>query len=369
MNLTEKNKSYLVGGLSLVAILLLLLLIGEIVLPFVFAIFVAYLFNPLILKIQKKIRNRYLAVTSFLFVVILLFFGIVFFFGSHIVKDTNRLVSSVKTFTDENEQQINEVKNSVISFVDYAYDSEELKSQIDSLITENNEADLASTIGYVYSFFEDSDKTKDDSKPEPWSPLYMFIYTVVYAVIILYSYDYFEGKYVKYFSKRKLINKNFDGILSDFKISFINYFRQRGKVVLINIVILIIAFTILDLPGAIIIGILTGVLSYASHYHYLSLPLVGIGCWMLSIENNMSFFLYFGILLFVYILISILEETVYFEKIMKSVNGMNSAIMLLSFTLWIYVFGGFTGTIIALPLTQLIMIFMDRIFLIKNEVQ
>lgn len=367
MNLTEKNKSYLIGALLLSAILLLLLLIGEIILPFVFAVFIAYLLNPVILKIQKKIRNRDLAVTSLLFVVIILVVGIVFFFGGHIVKDSKRLVSSVESFTDKNEQQINEIKNKVISFVDFAYDNEEIKKQIDSLTTEENEQDLVSTLGSVYSFFEDSDKNNDDSKPEPWSPFYIFIYTILYAVTILYSYDYFEGKYVKYFSKRKLISKNLDGILRDFKITCVNYIRQRGKVVLINTVILIIAFSVIDLPGAIIIGIVTGCLSYASHYHYLSLPLVGIGCWMLSIENNTSFFLYFGILLFVLILISILEETIYFMKIMKSVNGMNSAITLLSFTLWIYVFGGFTGTIIALPLTQLILIIMDRLFLFKRD--
>jgi len=69
----------------------------------------------------------------------------------------------------------------------------------------------------------------------------------------------------------------------------------------------------------------------------------------------------------VFILISILEETVYFERIMKSVNGMNSAIILLSFTLWIYIFGGFAGTIIALPLTQLILISMDHLLLNSKE--
>ncbi len=108
-------------------------------------------------------------------------------------------------------------------------------------------------------------------------------------------------------------------------------------------------------------------MTYAAHFHYLTLPITGIGCWILSIEHDTNFFLFFGILAAIYILISILEETVFFNRIMKSVNGMNPAIMILSFTLWIFVFGGFAGTIIALPLTQLIMIYMDRLMLYSKE--
>jgi len=56
---------------------------------------------------------------------------------------------------------------------------------------------------------------------------------------------------------------------------------------------------------------------------------------------------------------------------MKIVSGMNPAIMLLSFTLWIYVFGGFVGTIVALPLTQLVMIILDRLLLtsVKEKIK
>lgn len=355
----------------MLAILFLLQVIGEIVLPFVFAIFIAYLLNPLILKIQKKIRNRYLAITSFLLPLALMFIGIFFFFGGHLIKDSKRLISSVETFSHENNQRIEEIKSSIIGLFDRGNGSDSIKTQIKSLSnlnTEENKQDLMSTIESVYSFFENSSEEKENSEPvESWSSLYMLIYTILYAVIIMYSYPYFEGKLDKYLINIKPVNRRLEGILMDFNNTFILYFKQRSKVVFINTIILIIAFTVMDLPGAIILGILTGILSYAAHYHYLSLPIVGIGCWVLSMENHTSFFLYFGILLFVFILISILEETVYFDKIMKSVSGMNSAIVLLSFTLWIYVFGGFIGTIVALPLTQLILIYMDHLLLYSKE--
>jgi len=370
MALSDKNKAYLIGGATLVAIVLLLLLVGEIVLPFVLALFVAYLLNPLIRKIQTKIKNRVLAVTSFLLVLVALLVGIVVFFGSHILKDSKRLIGAVNTFAQDNKQEIDELKTNAVNFFDEVAQSDAVQQRIassDTLSTEEKEQDLTSAIESVYSLFEKEEGTKDAPKRKPWNPYVMLIYTLAYTVIILCSYAYFEQKYRKYFGNRKPSNKFLEGIFADFKNVFLKYFRQRAKVVAINMVIFITAFSILDLPGAIVLGIVTGLLTYASHFHYLSLPLVAIGCWVLSVEHDIAFLLYFGILLAVYIIVSVLDETVYFNRIMKSVNGMNSAIALLSFTLWIAIFGGFMGTVIALPLTQLIMIYMGRLLLNAKE--
>ena len=77
--------------------------------------------------------------------------------------------------------------------------------------------------------------------------------------------------------------------------------------------------------------------------------------------------LFFGIVLGVYALVSALEETVFFNRIMKSVSGMNPAITILAFSFWVYVLGGFVGTILALPLTQLVLIYLDRILEHQKE--
>jgi predicted PurR-regulated permease PerM len=370
MTLTDKNKAYLIGGLSLAVLVSLILLVGEIVLPFVFAIFIAYLINPLILKIQKKIKNRAVALTSFFIVVTLLFFGGIFFFGGHVIKDTKRLVNAVEVFIGDNEDQINYIKESLGGFVDDVYYDERVQEQInssDTLTAEEQQESIISTLGSVYSFLESPEEQNNDPEKKPWSALNMLLYTLIYTAFILYTYDYFEEKYAKYFKGKKTSNKSVEGIWRDFKMVFMSYFKQRAWVVLINMGILITTFSIMDLPGAIIIGVLTAILSYASHFHYLSLPIGAIGCWVLSVENESSFLLYFGILLMAFILVSVLEETIYFDKIMKSVNGMNPAIMMLSFALWIYVFGGLVGTIIALPLTELILIYLGKMILFSAE--
>ena len=370
MNLSEKTKAYLIGGISLGSILLLLYLLGEIILPFVFGIFIAYQLNPLINKIQTKIKNRNLAITSFLLSVTIMALVVIVFFGGHIVNDTKRFVTAVEVFGNKNEQQIIDTKNNVLSFFDEVYKSELVQNKIkttDTLASEENKKNLMVSLKSAYSFFEDSAKNTEEPAKKSWNWLYILIYTAFYSAAILYTYAYFEEKKIKYFGRNKPISGKSLGIWQDFEIVFLNYFRQRAKVVIISIGIFILAFSLIDFPGAILIGIIAGILTYAAHFHYLSLPLVGIGCWVLSIEHDTSFILFFGVVLAVYFLISILEETVFFNKIMKSVSVMNPAIMFLSFALWIYIFGGFTGTLIALPLTQLIMVYMDWLMLYSKE--
>jgi predicted PurR-regulated permease PerM len=51
------------------------------------------------------------------------------------------------------------------------------------------------------------------------------------------------------------------------------------------------------------------------------------------------------------------------ENHAMSVNGMNPAIIVFSFALWVPIFGGFNGTILALPLTQFILIYVGRVLL------
>ena len=370
MTLSEKNKNFVIDLLPFVLILVLLFFIGEILLPFILALFIAYLLNPIIVRIQKKIKNRTLATTSFLLLLGLLLVSATFFFGGHVINDSKRLVNAVEVFTQKNEHKIEEVKNRALFYFGKINENEYVKEQLDELnsgANEVNQEDVMSSIKSVYSFFQQKEPSGEEEITNSWSSIYMLFYTLLYVFFILYSYDYFEGKYQTYFANRKTVNSRLKAVFADFNIVFVNYFKQRGKLVLINVLICTVAFSILDLPGAIIIGILTGILSYASQFHYLSLPLASISCWVLSVEQDHNFFIYFGIVLFIYVLISVLEETIYEDKIMKSVNGMNPAIIVLSFALWIPIFGGFNGTILALPLTQLVLIYLDRVLLYSSD--
>jgi predicted PurR-regulated permease PerM len=310
----------LIGLLSIGLLLVLLFFIGEIVLPFFIALLIAYLLNPLIVRFQKKIPNKNLAVTTFLTVITSVIVLFVIFFGNHLIKDTKRLVDAINVFSKNNEQQIDSIKSTINEYILILSENETVKKQIsalDTINTDDLQKDLLSAVQSVYTFFDDSDTPPSEDEPEPisWSPLYMLLYSIIYLVIIIYSYDYFEQKYFKYMKSPLSPNEKITLIWRDFKKIFIDYFKQRGKVVLINMAIFIFAFAVMDLPGAIFIGVVSAVLTYASDFHYLTLPLAAISCWVLSVENSNYFLLYFGIVLGVFIFVTLLEQFVYEDKI------------------------------------------------------
>lgn len=81
-------------------------------------------------------------------------------------------------------------------------------------------------------------------------------------------------------------------------------------------------------------------------------------------ETQNNIFIYFGIVLGIFMLASILEEMLLVPKIMEANNGMNPVIMILAVSIWAYVLG-LLGVLIAVPLTSLIITYVKR-FIFEN---
>ena len=127
------------------------------------------------------------------------------------------------------------------------------------------------------------------------------------------------------------------------------------------------AFFILDMPGMILITLLIVILSYVPYLQYLALIPLALGCLVLSIETPQSFLFYFGIVLGVFILASLVEELILTPRIMERNIGMNPVIMVLAVSVWSYLLG-MPGTLIGIPLTSLLIIYTKRMLLpVLNE--
>ena len=118
----------------------------------------------------------------------------------------------------------------------------------------------------------------------------------------------------------------------------------------------------MDMPGMILITILITLLSYIPYLQYLALIPLALSCLVLSTESSQSFLLYFGIVIGVFILASLLEELVLTPRIMEKNIGMNPVIMIFSLSVWSYIFG-LPGLLIGIPMTSLIIIYVKRYFL------
>ncbi len=120
------------------------------------------------------------------------------------------------------------------------------------------------------------------------------------------------------------------------------------------------------MPGMILLTVVIVLLSYIPYMQYLVLIPLSIGCLVLSIENDQSFLLFFGIVAGVFILASIIEELVLNPWIMEKNIGMNPVIMILALSIWSYLLG-LQGLLIGIPMTSILLIYLRRYFLTSYQ--
>lgn len=369
-----KYRPHLITLALSLSLLLLLYFLGEIILPFFLGLAFVYLLNPVVKRIQRLIPNRNLAVSVFLVSALLIGIGSVILFGNQIIKDFNRLNAAVVTYAQNNSENLDASTAKIKGYIEQLYSPEELQetlgldTSLDSLDTEElmTKVDtdaLKESLSNVAAFFSSDDPEEPKSEGMNW--FVILFSTIAYFLYIIYTYGYFEAKFDKYFSGDR--DSKISELFAEFKRTFLSYFMQRSKVVAIFILFFCFSFLLIGIPGAVLFGILAGILCYIAYLQYVMLIPLAIGCLVLAIERDQNFFILFAIVLAVFIVSSILEEMVLFPYIMKDVSSMNPAIMMVSLAVWTYLLGTL-GLLIGLPLTSLGLIYLDRALLRRTEV-
>jgi predicted PurR-regulated permease PerM len=361
-------------------IIIAALLIGSIVafyylygilLPFILGLLLAFTVKPLITQIQRLVKSRGLATTIFLAVVVSSVILILVFFTRYINQDFKRLNNSFTTLVSNNKENLDKTARKVKEYIGNIYDFEEIEKKVkfqpDSLKAGLQELDtdaIKAAFEEITSVFKSGEESVEDEKTTEFSTIVILFSTIFYFVLILYQIDYFSSLRRRYFSRK--VKSKLDVIIDDFNKSFVKYFKLRTKIILLLSLIYIIAFIILDMPGLILLTIIIVLLSYIPYLQYIALIPLSIGCLVLSIENDQSFLLLFGIVAGVFILASIIEELVLNPWIMEKNIGMNPVIMVLGLSVWSYLLG-LQGLLIGIPLTSLLIIYFKRYLLTSYQ--
>ena len=155
-------------------------------------------------------------------------------------------------------------------------------------------------------------------------------------------------------------------LMSDIEVGMNKYFRGQGIVALCVGILFSIGFVIIDFPMAIGLGLFIGLLNMVPY-----LQLVGfIPTILLAIvkaaETGENFWAIMLMALIVFAVVQTIQDTFLTPKIMGKVTGLNSAIILLSLSIWGSLLG-VLGMIIALPMTTLLLTYYQRYIINKNS--
>ena len=140
------------------------------------------------------------------------------------------------------------------------------------------------------------------------------------------------------------------------------YFRGQALVSLFVGIIFAIEFSIIDLPMAIVFGLMIGVLNMVPYLQLVSIPFAAFLCVVQSVATGAPLWPLFGWTFAAYCICQLIQDVVLIPTIMRSQMGLRPAIVFLALAIWSYVLG-FIGLIIALPVTSLLIAYYNEFVL------
>ena len=181
---------------------------------------------------------------------------------------------------------------------------------------------------------------------------------LLYTLFILLDYEQFSKGWVEMLPQR--YRPMAIQIVGDIEQGMNKYFRGQGLVAFCVGILFSIGF-----PMAIGLGMFIGLLNMVPYLQLLGFVPTILLAVVKAADTGESFWIIMLGALIVFAVVQAIQDTILTPKIMGKVMGLNSAIILLSLSVWGALLG-ILGMIIALPLTTLLITYYQR-YVIKDK--
>lgn len=325
--------------------------LSNVLLPFCLACLIAYILQPIVQFNLHKLHLRWRIVAIFftLFEVTAVIALLCYFVLPSVIKEIHQLGTMIREFS------INSIDLPFLSeefhkSVQHYFSAEAMdrllqNQRFDTLIAKGSSI-ITSSVSVVLHVLE-------------------WFLTFIYVIFILLDYTQIMHGFSmmippKY---RPLATR----IGCDIRDSMNRYFRGQAFLALCAAVFYCIGFSIVGLPLAIILGVVTGLLYMIPYFQYITLIPVALVCLAGSLSGDVHFWAEFGKCLLVYAVSQSICDYVLTPKVMGKALGLNPAIILLSLSVWGTLLG-LLGMVIALPLTTLLLSYYQEYIIDRKPV-
>ena len=185
-------------------------------------------------------------------------------------------------------------------------------------------------------------------------------FALLYLVLLLADYDHYATVWLKYVprSQRAFLEKLSNDVAHNMR----GYFRGQVLVAISNGVMFSIGFWLIGLPMPVGMGIFVGVLSFIPYIQVLGILPAALLSLLQMADTGSSFWGMMALVFLVYVVVQVLQDTIFTPRIMGQIMGLSPAVVLLSLSVWGYI-AGIIGLMVALPLTTLMLAYYQRYIL------
>ncbi len=340
----------------LLAFYFLLQRLSGALIPFLIALLLAYLINPVVDFFQYKLRFKFrgLAVLTSLVVV----FGGIFLLGRWLIPqfidEMTKMVNLIRISLGQSNIS-NMLPDEVVAWInDYINNTDFTK-----MLNPQSVADsLRKFFGHAWNFFSGSVNFLIG--------MVSLLIILVYLVFLLIDFKRIAEGWSSLIPGH--YREHVEQVINDLTVGMQIYFRAQGLIALIVGVLLAVGFKIIGLPMAIITGLFIGALNIVPYLQVVGLIPVTLLSLLKAMETQQSFWQVILFAIIVMAIVQLIQETVLVPKIMGKVYGLHPAIILLSLSIWGSLLG-LLGMLVALPVTTLLFSYYNRFVLNKDTKQ
>jgi len=344
----------LFSAVALTGLVLLLRYLSDVLIPFALAFILAYLMNPLVTLMQRRIRNRIMAVLASLALVLIalaivgavlipIIMGEIGHMGglvADMVRDSQLAQEASKRLPPDLWQAIRNYASS---------------EKVQEFLSRE-------------SFWQMAGGAAEKVLPGAWQVLkhtgrFLLWVTglmviLLYLVFLLVDFPRAREAWKDLLPVR--YREPAAAFVCEVRDAMNRYFRAQAAVAGTVGVLFAIGFGIIGLPMGVLLGLFIGLLNMVPYLQIVGLVPAVFLAFMHSLETGQSFWLVLGLVGLVFAVVQTIQDTILVPRIMGKAMGLSPAMILLSLSIWGKLLG-LLGLLIALPSTCLLLAYYRRL--------
>ena len=354
----EINFDRFVRGLLVLALIVgagwLINYLSAALIPFFVAWVIAYLLFPIVnfLQVKCRLKNRLLSIIVTLMLVGGVLGGLLYLTVPPMMNECAHL------------------KNVAIAYIEKGAQNASVPPAIERFVQQHiNELNIEKLLRE-----DDLVNAVKTTLPKVWNVLWSTagmvlniissLIGVLYLFFMLMDYELYAEGWAKFVPKRRRAFAR--QLVGDIERGMSGYFRGQALIALSNCVMFTIGFLITGFPLPVALGCFIGIISFVPYLQVVGILPATVLALLKTAETGANFWWLICSVLLVYIVVQILQDTIFTPKIMGKIMGLPPAIILFSLSVWGFALG-IVGLIIALPVTTLIVSYYKRYVVGEEE--
>ena len=339
-----------IAVIIVVGIVMLLNRLSSVLLPFFLAWLISYLLFPLVKFFQYRCHLKFRIVGIFcaFLVVGIVLTGLCWVMIPPMIEEGLRVKDMLVDYLS-NDATMSNIPKMVEDYIHDNISSDDIKS----IVTQEGFLDtIKQTLPKLWDVIMQSVNVL--------SSVFTLTMVLLYTLFILLDYEEISSGWVDLLPQR--FRKFAVQLVSDVQQGMNLYFRGQGLVAFCVGVLFSIGFLIIGFPMAIGLGMFIGLLNMVPYLQLVGFVPAILLAVVKAADTGQSFWLIMLSVLIVFAVVQTIQDTILTPKIMGHVTGLNSAIILLSLSIWGSLLG-ILGMIIALPMTTLLINYYQKYFI------